>query len=380
MIMADFNARMQSLRHEYLQTYLAKDMRAYWNRYQWKRMRETYLPQYRKSTVKKCFPSVLLELLMLQLHWRCVPYHYFRYGLYDLSYSYQKVLDYLPETVFYYRILPQINTEYVLLDDKSICYDILKAHNIPVPHIYFYTKNRYLYDNNDHVITNEEEFSVYLDQLPENTIVVGKKVQCGSGGHDIVFLQIKNHTIVFNNQEITFESLVKEYNNWIFQEKISNAPPISDVYPYALNTLRVLSYYDSNEVKIVYAMLKFGNNYAKTDNAHTGGMYVKIDINTGSLSPFAFDEDFDKFDKHPLTGVTFEGLVIPQFDDVLQVVRNAAKLFPYLKCVGWDVALSKDGPVLIEGNSSPGLTIIQRTHFGMKDFMDLYYGNTENRT
>lgn len=376
--MAGFNGKMQSLRHEYLQRYLKRDMRAYWNRYQRKRMHETYLPQYRNSCNKKKWYVVMAELLKLQMYWKCFPYHYFRYGLFEESFSFPKVLEYLPETIFYYSILPQINTEYILLDDKSICYDILKAHNLPIPTNYFYTNNGRIYDESDRAIKNEKDFINCLRQLPDDSLVVGKKTQCGSGGHDVVFFHKKDNKLIWDNHEMTYEGLTEEFDNWLFQENISNAKPIRDLYPYALNTFRIFSYYNQKEVNIVYVMLKLGNNYSRTDNAHTGGMYVNVDIESGRLSRYAYDEAFNKFEKHPLTGMPFGGMLIPHFNEVLDVVRKAASLFPYLKCVGWDVALTDKGPVVIEGNSSPGLTIIQRTNFGMKRFLDLYYGNTED--
>jgi len=38
-------------------------------------------------------------------------------------------------------------------------------------------------------------------------------------------------------------------------------------------------------------------------------------------------------------------------------VLKAAGLVPQLKIIGWDVAIDPEGPVLIEGNTTPGMTI-----------------------
>lgn len=53
------------------------------------------------------------------------------------------------------------------------------------------------------------------------------------------------------------------------------------------------------------------------------------------------------------------GLKIPYWDEVVLMLSKAAKLVPEVKYVGWDIAITKDGPCLIEGNTSPGYKYYQ---------------------
>ena len=41
------------------------------------------------------------------------------------------------------------------------------------------------------------------------------------------------------------------------------------------------------------------------------------------------------------------------------MVNSAAKVNDNVNIIGWDIAISKDGPVIIEGNRGPGMDIIQ---------------------
>ena len=54
-----------------------------------------------------------------------MPFHYLRYGLYRTGYSLWAVFSYLPETVFYYRLLSKLNRDILLLDDKLVYKRIL---------------------------------------------------------------------------------------------------------------------------------------------------------------------------------------------------------------------------------------------------------------
>jgi hypothetical protein len=47
----------------------------------------------------------------------------------------------------------------------------------------------------------------------------------------------------------------------------------------------------------------------------------------------------------------FGNFTIPFFDEAKELVIKTASFTPSLRLVGWDVAISENGPVMIEGNS-----------------------------
>jgi hypothetical protein len=55
-------------------------------------------------------------------------------------------------------------------------------------------------------------------------------------------------------------------------------------------------------------------------------------------------------ERHPQTGVPFEGFDVPFWDEARRLVERAALAMLPLRTIGWDVALTDEGPVLIEGN------------------------------
>jgi hypothetical protein len=77
---------------------------------------------------------------------------------------------------------------------------------------------------------------------------------------------------------------------------------------------------------------------------------------------------------HPLTGLIFQDFKIPFFDQAVQMVTRAAGLLPCAKVIGWDVGITPDGPVLIEGNffnNLYNLELVQQGHAKNQVFRQL---------
>jgi hypothetical protein len=52
--------------------------------------------------------------------------------------------------------------------------------------------------------------------------------------------------------------------------------------------------------------------------------------------------------------VSLPGFEIPCWNEILETTLKATRAFHELGTIGWDVALTEDGPCLIEGNSHYG--------------------------
>jgi glutathione synthase/RimK-type ligase-like ATP-grasp enzyme len=89
------------------------------------------------------------------------------------------------------------------------------------------------------------------------------------------------------------------------------------------------------------------------------------------LADTAYDENLYSYNAHPLTGVKFKGKKIVDIDKIVSLAEKLGNICPSMTFIGWDIALTPEGPVVLEGNSSPGLTIIQRTYNGMQEFIKL---------
>ena len=117
------------------------------------------------------------------------------------------------------------------------------------------------------------------------------------------------------------------------------------------------------------------------DNAHGGGIFCEINPADGKIMTDGIDECSNRYEVHPMSKVKFKGMQIPQWEEVVELCREASKELPCLRVVGWDVAILSDGRLeLIEGNHNPGMNIVQApAKHGVHDKFEAmlwdYYGD-----
>lgn len=191
--------------------------------------------------------------------------------------------------------------------------------------------------------------------------------------------------------EITDENIRDVYKELstlsigVVEEYIVQHPELSRMAPSAVNTMRVVTI-SSNEkpileggenIEVVYASLKMGGKNSIVDNLVGGGIVANVDLQTGRLITDAADDQGGVYSVHPATGVTIKGFQIPFFNEALQLVKDVyadKKMEGYL---GWDIAFTEKGPVIIEINTVPGVILFQLPHMiekhGMKPYMKKYY-------
>jgi hypothetical protein len=62
------------------------------------------------------------------------------------------------------------------------------------------------------------------------------------------------------------------------------------------------------------------------------------------------------------TGGVIEGRVLPLWQETIAMACRAHAAFAPRVIVGWDIAVTPKGPVLIEGNNAPGIDLLQRAY------------------
>ena len=152
--------------------------------------------------------------------------------------------------------------------------------------------------------------------------------------------------------------LISQKGNVILEEIIKQHPDMDKLYPGAINTCRIVTVLKKDEVKVIVAYLRIGNG-AYVDNFNSGGMVVPINVTTGTIEYNALDKQHHLYEQHPKTKTKFIGFKIPEWEEALNLVKKAGKKIPQVKFVGWDIAISDKGPVLVEVNDFPGHDIYQ---------------------
>lgn len=151
---------------------------------------------------------------------------------------------------------------------------------------------------------------------------------------------------------------------WIVQRRIGPHPDLADLALNALPTVRMTTIFNPDgEPEVVNCVLRFPSDpAARVDNMKAGGILSPVDIATGMLGVGCKGYGGGDYHNHPVTGAALPGRRLPDWDAAKALVVHAHRTaFGDYALIGWDVALSEAGPVLIEGNAKPGVLMPQRS-------------------
>lgn len=140
----------------------------------------------------------------------------------------------------------------------------------------------------------------------------------------------------------------------IIEELIIQDDELSKFNPSSVNTLRVVTLLcKDGEARVMTANLRVGRGDRIADNFHHQGIASLIDIETGIVKTTGIDGNAKRYILHPVTGKQIVGFKIPYWKEVKETVKKAAKVVPTMRYIGWDVAIGKEGKIiLVEGNSA----------------------------
>ena len=151
----------------------------------------------------------------------------------------------------------------------------------------------------------------------------------------------------------------------IVQERVEPHRDLRDLTSGALPTIRITTCLDEigrpEVVDAVFRMAIGGNR--SVDNLHAGGIASGVDLALGTLSSasnLGSDARLGWLDRHPDTGAAIRGRKLPCWDEAKALAETVHEAFGDRVLVGWDIAITDEGPVVVEGNSSPDLDIVQR--------------------
>lgn len=206
---------------------------------------------------------------------------------------------------------------------------------------------------------NEEEFSAFCKKHK----TVFAKYPRSFGGQQIEKVETSEAT--------DFSALykkLKENGQVLIEEKIKQHPIMTELCPSSVNSVRIVTLRDKNgEVHYLYSLLRFGNGTKAVDNITSGGMYILLDKDGKSASKAFCDKTGLFYDTHPMTGVDLLNFCVPMHEKAVELCKKAADVIPQVGYIGWDAAITENGPLLIEGNVLPGYDMYQNYNLSGKD-------------
>lgn len=170
----------------------------------------------------------------------------------------------------------------------------------------------------------------------------------------------------------------------VVEEYVVQHPKMSSLNPSSVNTIRVVTFMsnthpvtpDGKHMDIAYVSMRVGNGSSVVDNFNGGGMAAGIDMETGLVVTSAANEQGKVFAAHPVTGTVFKGFEVPFFKEILEFVKDACIKKNVEGYIGWDIAITENGPTMIELNRKPSSSLLTAPWAtekrGMKHIMEKY--------
>jgi hypothetical protein len=152
---------------------------------------------------------------------------------------------------------------------------------------------------------------------------------------------------------------------FLLQHCLVNHADLRDLTAGALSTLRIYTMLDEKgEAEHIFTMLRMSQDSRRiVDNVCAGGIAAEVDPSTGMLGLATDGGMLARIgwrDHHPFTGARLAGRIIPFWPEALELALSAHRALNSAIMVGWDIAVTQLGPVIVEGNKAPDIDIEQR--------------------
>lgn len=264
---------------------------------------------------------------------------YFRGNYINLS---KKEKDTFVTAKSFYKVIHYFNNyEYIcLFHDKLIFNKYFKD----------YIKRDFINLKN----CTREEFIEFLNK--HDTVFAKDPLgECGHGIKKIIVKEIEDKNKLFDE--------LKENKQFLVEEAIVQCKELDEINPKAVNSYRIVTLVKDGKAHIIGNALRV-NQFDSEVIGCTNDVYFSLN-EEGKIDSKVIDDYGNVYKTHPLTSKEFSKVIIPGVKEAFEMCKKAALEVPEVRYVGWDVAFSNKGPVIVEGNEYPGYGILQ--FFKLKD-------------
>lgn len=307
---------------------------------------------YWPESPRKSRPRIFFDLLWWFLRFGEVNAYYYVYGL-DRRGSARR--DVIPYGSFR-RIRNRANLRtgsapynYVcVLRDKFLFAQFVSSLGLATPRC-FALLNRYT------ITWLDENTTLPLESLANRARSFdGFCKQIGGIQGDGAFpLTLENGQLRIRNRPVSIDALRSKLDDeYLLQERIQQHPKVSALNPTSINTIRLITFCSAGKVTLFSAAMRIGTLGKSVDNWAAGGLIVGVDSARGTLRGEGYFKPGygGRAMKHPDSGVVFDGFEIPYFAAAVDLVTQLHRHLRGVHSIGLDVAITPEGPTIIEGN------------------------------
>jgi len=267
------------------------------------------------------------------------------------------------------RLRKRVNPleEFASVNDKALFYRLCTEAQIPFPETFGVFVSGV---SRRSKAGNLQLPRVDIESLPDGAFVA--KPVWGREGIGIWFFEKTGQVFVVGGKSMDAESLrdllrkSASNDDFIVQRRMIPHASLSAISgSIALQCARLVTFLDSEDrPHILFARFKIirnGNNIDNFDEGTTGNLIADIDVETGKITKvftkIQGQVGLQPIAQHPDTGKDLS-FALPDWEQAVQLTYKAARTFGRIRSLGWDIAFTSQGPVILEANQEWGILAI----------------------
>lgn len=291
------------------------------------------------------------------------PREIFLWGLLDPRVAWGDLRRYVSKERFLdfqARISPPSHA--VLLEDKGTFHALCDQFDIPTPEAFAFLCDQGVWTVQRDFCDGVAGLVRVIGQMGDTEFVL--KPCDGVYGRDIRAITLQEGALYSDGVRVSPAELLRSLTpgtQYVLERRVHNHPDIESITGVrtlqALRVVTVLSERATGRATIASASWRVVASETIADNfdyGAGGNMRAGLDPETGEIvrviraapSGFGTEEVVD----HPRTGVPLLGRRMPSWPEVRDLLERKAACFRPIRLVGWDIAITDDGPVFLEGN------------------------------
>jgi hypothetical protein len=206
----------------------------------------------------------------------------------------------------------------------------------------------------------DEDYQALGQSLPQalsdySKVILKPTIDTNSGIGVMLFIKSHNKWCYAKDETVILdERFLNDFSNdFVIQECLTQHDELALFNPTSINTLRISAYRSVKDEQshILGAVIRIGKAGEFVDNAHSGGRFVGLDIETGKLKGLVYDQFGDSVKEW--NGINYESshYRVPEWDKVKNFVLEVTSKLRHMRLVAFDITVNADGtPKLIELN------------------------------
>jgi len=277
-----------------------------------------------------------------------------------------------------------------VVTDKLIMAMVFSKVGIPQPQLYA-AACRFVRDCGDYeVFSTEHELTKFI----ENDISYPffcKPIKGGqAAGCNFVesYNREKNELCLAGGGSIPVAKFVDSLidpSGWgfLFQEAVRPHPDTASICGDSVSGCRVIMLLGdegARPFRVVWKLPARGNHVDNYVHGSTGNLLADIDLDTGCVVRVVSGsgKGLAVNPKHPDTGAEIIGMKVPDWEEMMVMLKKAASAFSGFRFQHWDVGLTSKGPIVYELNTAGEVYITELVKGSgvydseLKAFIDMY--------